>query len=254
MVWRVAVSSPFFSCCDEQLWNVGMGTAESTLAQQQQLATAADDRITTVSERTEAVDPILQRLQSLKIAAPILKSPPPDSGESSLTDILVRKPSFSSYASSSAISGGLNPKVLLELFSLYREWQEEKAKRISQMQAIAEATIVHKPRAINSDEIEIKIETTDALAVKLLQRLNYSASAMRTTAQHLSDVPKLEVEVGELKGRLREVISNCDALCKRIALEGPESLRSSVEPFAASDAAGAGPPTNLTNLHEILRC
>lgn len=41
----------------------------------------------------------------------------------------------------------------------------------------------------------------------------------------------LQVEIGELKGRLTEVISNCDALCKRIAAEGPESLQSSVKPF-----------------------
>lgn len=41
------------------------------------------------------------------------------------------------------------------------------------------------------------------------------------------------MELGELKGRLTEVISNCDALCKRIASEGPESLQSSVRPLAA---------------------
>lgn len=29
-------------------------------------------------------------------------------------------------------------------------------------------------------------------------------------------VGPLQIEVGELKGRLTEVISNCDALCKRI--------------------------------------
>lgn len=44
----------------------------------------------------------------------------------------------------------------------------------------------------------------------------------------------LQVELGELKGRLTEVISNCDALCKRIALEGPEPLRSSIKPFAVA--------------------
>ena len=38
-------------------------------------------------------------------------------------------------------------------------------------------------------------------------------------------VHPLQIEVGELKGRLTEVISNCDALCKRIGAEGPESLR-----------------------------
>lgn len=47
-------------------------------------------------------------------------------------------------------------------------------------------------------------------------------------------VQSLQVEVGELKGRLTEVISNCDALCKRITAEGPEPLRSSVKPFSVS--------------------
>lgn len=30
--------------------------------------------------------------------------------------------------------GTVNPKVLLELFSMYRDWQEEKAKQISKRQ------------------------------------------------------------------------------------------------------------------------
>jgi len=64
-----------------------------------------------------------------------------------------------------------------------------------------------------------------------------------------SDIPlfniavhPLQIEVGELKGRLTEVISNCDALCKRIAAGGPESLRSSVQPFmpARVEAEGSG--------------
>lgn len=45
----------------------------------------------------------------------------------------------------------------------------------------------------------------------------------------------LQVEVGELKGRLTEVMSNCDALCRRIAADGPPQLRSSVRPFASDD-------------------
>lgn len=49
-------------------------------------------------------------------------------------------------------------------------------------------------------------------------------------------VNSLQVEIGELKGRLTEVISNCDALCKRIEAEGPESLRSSIKPFAIAKA------------------
>jgi len=50
--------------------------------------------------------------------------------------------------------------------------------------------------------------------------------------EHVHAVHALQVEIGELKGRLTEVISNCDALCNRIASEGPESLRSSIKPFA----------------------
>ncbi|KAK2990697.1 hypothetical protein RJ640_001797, partial [Escallonia rubra] len=137
-----------------------------------------DEEITTVSERSESVDPIIERLRSLKIATPILTLPPP--GESSLTDILVRK------ASSSSNSGTVNPTVLLELFSMYRDWQEEKTQKISTRQ-------VHFVHA-------------------------------------------LQVELGELKGRLTEVISNCDALCKRIAAEGPKPLRSSIKPFAVASA------------------
>ena len=47
-------------------------------------------------------------------------------------------------------------------------------------------------------------------------------------------VHALKVEIGELKGRLTEVISNCDAICKRISSEGPESLRLSIEPFVVA--------------------
>ena len=54
------------------------------------------------------------------------------------------------------------------------------------------------------------------------------------TLEHV--VHALQVEIGELKGRLTEVISNCDALCRRIATEGPESLRSSIKPFAVAVA------------------
>ncbi|RWR79187.1 hypothetical protein CKAN_00775000 [Cinnamomum micranthum f. kanehirae] len=199
-----------------------MGTAESTLnstSSQQPI-----DEITTVSERTESVDPILEKLRSLKITTPILKSLPEDN---SLTDILVRKP-----ASPSVVAGTLDPNVLLELFTVYRDWQEEKSKTISQKQ----------------EEIENKIETVDALAVKLLKRFNYSVSAMRTTARHLSEVEPLQVQVGELKGRLTEVISNCDALCKRIATEGPEALQSSVKPFVANDME----PLQLKSLQRVL--
>ncbi|XWS33841.1 hypothetical protein CRYUN_Cryun22dG0117600 [Craigia yunnanensis] len=189
-----------------------MGAAESALSGS---SPRPADQITTVSQRSETVDPVLEKLKSLKVTSPILTTPPTEEG--SLTEILVRKPS------SSSAQATVNPKVLLELFSMYRDWQEEKTEKISKKQ----------------EEIENKIEVADALAVKLLQRYNYSVSTMKTTSQHLSEVHTLQVELGELKGRLTEVISNCDALCKRIASEGPEPLRSSIKPFAVAPANSA---------------
>ncbi|KAG5623357.1 hypothetical protein H5410_008575 [Solanum commersonii] len=239
-----------------------MGASESVLSGSQ----GPIDEITTVSERVEGVDPILERLKSLKIAAPILKSPP---AESSLTDILVRKASSTSNKASKSYAsvvsfhiqvhnptnirwrtrirywkslkgtwirsfkdGCVDPKVLLELFSVYRQWQEEKAQKICKRQ----------------EELENKIEVADALAVKLLQRFNYSVSAMKTTSQHLSEVHGLQVELGVLKGRLTEVISNCDALCKRIDAEGPESLRSSIKPFTT---ASSDTESNSSSMHTL---
>uniref|UniRef100_A0A2P2JKA7 Uncharacterized protein n=1 Tax=Rhizophora mucronata TaxID=61149 RepID=A0A2P2JKA7_RHIMU len=183
-----------------------MGASESTLASSQR----PPDEITTISKQSESVDPILEKLKSLRITRPILTAQPKE--ETSLTDILVRKPSSSSAPAT------VNPKVILELFSMYRDWQEEKSQKISKRQ----------------EEIENKIEVADALAAKLLQRFTYSVSAMKITSQHLSEVHALQIDIGELKGRLTEVVSNCDALCKRIATEGPEPLRSSVKPFVAA--------------------
>nr|ADQ43207.1 unknown [Schrenkiella parvula] len=180
-----------------------MGASDSTLLGAQGNR-GGGDVITTISHRSEIVDPLVENLKSLAVSSPILKSPPT---ESSLTDILVRKALSSS-------SSTVDPQILLELFSIYREWQEIKAQKITKRQ----------------EDIENKIEVADALATKLLQRFNHSVSAMRTTSQHLSQ-HGLQVELGELKGRLTEVISNCDTLCKRINSEGPESLRSTVTPF-----------------------
>ncbi|EOA13927.1 hypothetical protein CARUB_v10027045mg [Capsella rubella] len=168
-----------------------MGASDSTLLGAQE--NGGGDVITTISHRSETVDPILENLKSLTVVSllqfaqnrtwklvffsqfsikyfccwfemqsrPILKSPPT---ESSLTDILVRK------ALSSSSSNTVDPQILVELFSIYREWQESKAQQITKTQ----------------EDIENKIEVADALATKLLQRFNYSVSAMRTTSQHLS--------------------------------------------------------------------
>ncbi|XP_009103535.1 uncharacterized protein LOC103829611 isoform X1 [Brassica rapa] len=195
-----------------------MGASDSTLLGAQENR-GGGDVITTISQRSEKVDPILDNLKSLTVSSPILKSAPPR--ESSLTDILVRK-----ALSSSSSKDTVDPKILVELFSIYREWQDSKAQDITTRQ----------------EEIENKIEVADALTTKLLQRFNHSVSAMRTTSHHLSQVHGLQVELGELKGRLTEVINNCDSLCKRINSEGPESLRSTVTPFVLA------PPDSVSTL------
>lgn len=64
-------------------------------------------------------------------------------------------------------------------------------------------------------------------------------------------VHALQVEIGELKGRLTEVISNCDALCKRITVEGPESLRTSIKPFTV-DKTDRGALPNPSTLQTSL--
>ncbi|CAL5412168.1 unnamed protein product [Camellia sinensis] len=148
-----------------------MGSSESTLSSSQ---------ITTVSLRSEVVDPLLEKLRSLKIC-------------NSNTD------STTGQGMDKIRSAASSPEPCLE-------------------------------------EVENKIEVADALTVKLLQRFNYSLSTMKTTSHHLSEVHALQVDLGELKGRWTEAISNCDSLCKRINAEGPESLRSSVKPFSVTSA------------------
>ncbi|KAI4381758.1 hypothetical protein MLD38_007803 [Melastoma candidum] len=186
-----------------------MGTAKSTMSRAQ--GGPVGDVITTVSERVEGADPVLEKLRSLRLTPPILQFP---LAEGSLSDILVKK------SPSSGAQGTIDPKVLVELFSLYWDWHADMVQKITKKQ----------------EAVENKVELADALAVKLLQRLNDSLSTMKTTAHRLSEVHKLQVELGELKGRLTEVISNCDAICKRITSEGPESLHESAAPLAAAVA------------------
>ncbi|GAA0162720.1 hypothetical protein LIER_18751 [Lithospermum erythrorhizon] len=91
---------------------------------------------------------------------------------------------------------------------------------------------VVNPNVLLEEDIENKIDVADALSVKLLKRFNYSVSTMRTCFQDGVKVHGLQVELGELKGRVTKAISICDVLCKRIARERPESLQSSIKPFA----------------------
>lgn len=66
------------------------------------------------------------------------------------------------------------------------------------------------------EEIENKIEVADALAVKLLQRFNYSVSAMKTTSQHLSEGIFFELDLSE-----GNIISN---LGKQKKIEMPKGI------------------------------
>nr|KAJ0210677.1 hypothetical protein LSAT_V11C400172250 [Lactuca sativa] len=107
-----------------------------------------DDGITTVCERLESVDPVLEKLNSLQIATSILTSEP---SKSSLTDVLVNRPSTSS---NTVI---VDPKVLMELYTTYQEWQEQQAHTSNKRQ----------------EEVENKIEIEDALAIKFLQTYKF---------------------------------------------------------------------------------
>ncbi|RID44088.1 hypothetical protein BRARA_I00908 [Brassica rapa] len=189
-----------------------MGASDSTILGAQEKG--GGDVISTISQRSERVDPVLENLKSLAVSRPILKSAPPRENT-------------------------VDPQILAELFSIYREWQDSKAQEITNRQ----------------EDIENKIEVADALASKLVQRFNHSVSAMRTTSHHLSQVHGLQVEFGELKGRLTEVINNCDTLCKRINAEGPQSLRSTVTPFtlAPPDLVSMNTTTTLSSEHEEIR-
>ncbi|XP_078440570.1 uncharacterized protein LOC144710627 isoform X2 [Wolffia australiana] len=139
-----------------------MGSVESSLAQSQGKPTI--DEIVAVSRRIDDKDPLLERMQALKIAEPLLASLKPL--DASLTDILLRKPPEASA------SGSLDPQVLSGLFSLYREWQEAKTKIITEKQ----------------EEIENKIEVVDAMVLKLLRRFNYSLSAIKAASNSFSQV------------------------------------------------------------------
>ncbi|CAF2037829.1 unnamed protein product [Brassica napus] len=189
-----------------------MGASDSTILGAQEKG--GGDVISTISQRSERVDPVLENLKSLAVSRPILKSAPPRENT-------------------------VDPQILAELFSIYREWQDSKAQEITNRQ----------------EDIENKIEVADALASKLVQRFNHSVSAMRTTSHHFSQVNGLQVELGELKGRLTEVINNCDTLCKRINAEGPQSLRSTVTPFilAPPDSVSMNTTITLSSEREEIR-
>ncbi|KAG0612513.1 hypothetical protein M758_6G033500 [Ceratodon purpureus] len=147
-------------------------------------------------------------------AGPTLRSP---GEESSLTDILLQ-PKLSQ--SDSVNYAALDATTTAELLSLYQEWQRRNAAKVSK----------------NQEEIGFKIDAVEAVAMKLLQRLNYSASVMKTSAAHLQDVEHLKVEVREMKRALNIVLGNYEALCKRVEMQGPEFLRGTTRPSSRASS------------------
>ncbi|XP_024395136.1 uncharacterized protein [Physcomitrium patens] len=176
-----------------------MGAADSKLPTQ-----GVVDSIETIKggRSAEGLDPCIERLQNLSVAEPLLKSPV---GESSLTDVLLER----NFPQSRSVDyGSLDATTTAQLLSLYQEWQRLTADQVSKKQ----------------EEIGFKIDAVEAVAMKLLQRLNYSASVMKTSAASLQDVQYLKVEVLEMKKALNIVLEKYEALCKRVEQQGPDFL------------------------------
>ncbi|KAG0612510.1 hypothetical protein M758_6G033500 [Ceratodon purpureus] len=184
-----------------------MGAADSKLISSEGVA----DVIETIraGRSGEEVDPCLERLQNLRVAL--------------LVEPSKRKPDVSHARCVNNITwptAALDATTTAELLSLYQEWQRRNAAKVSK----------------NQEEIGFKIDAVEAVAMKLLQRLNYSASVMKTSAAHLQDVEHLKVEVREMKRALNIVLGNYEALCKRVEMQGPEFLRGTTRPSSRASS------------------
>lgn len=174
-----------------------MGITDSKLPSH--LESPSAEGITTVTQRTVEVDPLLEKLKALEIAGPLLKSPPSEVG---LKDLLLRHSRCSEY-------GSLDPTTTASLLTLFQEWQRVTSEKISK----------------NQDDLKNKIDVVEALMVKLLQRFNSSLRTMKASATDLEDVHPIKMEVKEMKGRLKEVLEHYNSLVNHINAEGPDFLR-----------------------------
>ncbi|KAG0504996.1 hypothetical protein M758_N003500 [Ceratodon purpureus] len=185
-----------------------MGAADSKLVSSEGLV----DVIETIRAggSSEELDPCIERLQNLHVAL--------------LVEPKKRKPDASHARSINNVAwptGTIDATTTAELLSLYQEWQRLTAAEVSK----------------NQKEIGFKIDAVEAVAMKLLQRLNYSASVMKTSAVHLQDVQYLKVEVREMKGALNIVLEKYESLCKRVELQGPDFLRGPTGPSSRASTA-----------------
>ncbi|KAJ7557378.1 hypothetical protein O6H91_05G124500 [Diphasiastrum complanatum] len=191
-----------------------MGVSDSRLLPLQK-GEQVIDQITTISNRSKQseIDSSLEKLKNLQIAGPLLKAP---STESSLTELLLKR----SPSQGPAVEyGAVDPTTTAELFALFHQWQKDAAIKISNKQ----------------EDLGFKIDAAEALAMKLLQRFNYSASTMKTSALHLQEVHALKDDVKNMKQKLNEVLANYEGLCKRIDDNGPDYLKTSTRRFSAAD-------------------
>ncbi|XP_024376651.1 uncharacterized protein [Physcomitrium patens] len=185
-----------------------MGATDSKLLDSE----GAADVIETIraGRSAEELDPYIERLQNLRVAL--------------LVEPEKRKPDVSYALSVNNITwptAALDAATTAELLALYQEWQRLSAAEVSK----------------NQEEIGFKIEAVEAVAMKLLQRLNYSASVMKTSAAHLQDVQYLKVELREMKRALNIVLGKYEALCKRVEQQGPDFLRGVTRPSSRASSA-----------------
>lgn len=180
-----------------------MGAGDSKLDSDPQVPAA--EGITTVTQKTQELNPLLEKLKALEVALPLLNLRPSDTG---LKDLLLRHAHDSEH-------GSLDPTTTASLLTLFQEWQRVASEKI------------HK----NQDDLKNKIDVVEALAVKLLQRFNSSLQVMKASATKLEDVHSIKTELKEMNSRLQEALEQYNTLVKSIKAEGPDFLRSDAKPL-----------------------
>ncbi|KAL3682133.1 hypothetical protein R1sor_000155 [Riccia sorocarpa] len=158
--------------------------------------------------KTESQDPILEKLRGLHVVPPIMKA---SSGDTTLTDLLVRR------TSSQSTPEALDPSTTAKLFALYQEWQRLTAANVAK----------------NQEELGYKIIGVEELTLKILQRMNYASRVLEASATHLKSVQTLQVEVTETKRSLTETLGKYERLCRKVEDMGLHE--SNIKPVSISN-------------------
>eukprot|EP00897_Mesotaenium_endlicherianum_P001059 jgi/Mesen1/10954/ME000096S10536 len=114
------------------------------------------------AEAAKTIDPCLEKLQSLRLSVPLL-------GPGVAPRARDGAPGGGPSGADLARRLGLAPEAAAELVQLYQAWQDA-----------AHARMGH-----NQEELHARLEAVEALAMKVVQRLNFAASAMKSSAAHL---------------------------------------------------------------------